>query len=164
MENRADLIVTDANVLTLDRQYRRARAVAVKAGRIVAVGDDVQIRSLADDSTRRIDGAGRTVVPGLIDGHAHMDREGLKEALPSLSGCRNVADILERIRQLTTQTPPGEWIVTMPVGEPPFYHGVPENLAEGRLSEVEEALQAYLDDVERKPDTLARNLPDRRRP
>jgi O-antigen ligase len=41
---------------------------------------------------------------------------------------------------------------------------VSENLAEGRLSEVEEALQAYLNDVERKPDTLARNLPDRRRP
>jgi predicted amidohydrolase YtcJ len=134
----ADLIVTNAKVLTLDAQHRQARALAIKDGRIVALGDDALITSLADERSTRIDGGGRTVVPGLIDGHAHMDREGLKEALPSLSGCRNIGDILERIRELVKQTAAGEWIVTMPVGEPPFYHGVPDNLAEARFPDRHE--------------------------
>jgi predicted amidohydrolase YtcJ len=138
MDDRADLIVTNANVLTLDGQDRRSQALAVKDERILAVGDDARINSLAGERTQRIDGAKRAVVPGLIDGHAHMDREGLKEALPSLSGCRSIADVLERIREVAKRTPPGEWIVTMPVGEPPFYHGVPENLGEGRFPDRHE--------------------------
>ena len=91
------------------------------------------MRPLADEHTRVIDVGGRLVVPGLIDGHAHMDREGLKEVLPSLAGCESIDDVLQRIAELAGSTPPGEWIVTMPVGEPPFYEGVPENLAEGRF-------------------------------
>jgi predicted amidohydrolase YtcJ len=62
-----------------------------------------------------------------------MDREGLKDMLPSLAGCRSISDILKRIGELAERTPKGEWIVTMPVGEPPFYEGVPANLAENRF-------------------------------
>jgi predicted amidohydrolase YtcJ len=129
----ADLIVQHANIETLDEAQTRVSALAVKGERIVAVGSDDEIEALAGDDTRRIDAAGRLVVPGLIDGHAHMDREGLKDVLPSLSGCRSIDDILERVRALAQSTPPGEWIVTMPVGEPPFYQGVPGNLKEGRF-------------------------------
>ena len=93
---------------------------------------------MAGADTRRIAGRGRCVMPGLIDGHAHMDREGLKEALPTLSGCRSVADVLARVEALVATTPAGEWIVTMPVGEPPFYEGVPDNLAEGRFPDRHE--------------------------
>ena len=138
MDDRADLIITNANVLSLDKQGRRSQALALKDERILALGDDALINSFAGERTQRIDGAKRAVIPGLIDGHAHMDREGLKEALPSLSGCRSIADVLERIREVVKQTPAGEWIVTMPVGEPPFYQGVPENLSEGRFPDRHE--------------------------
>lgn len=132
-DDRADLIVTGGKVVTLDPAGTIAEAVAIRGERILAVGRDSEIVALAGPDTRRIDAAGRLVVPGLIDGHAHMDREGLKEALPSLSGCRSIDDILQRVEALAADTPAGDWIVTMPVGEPPFYQGVPGCLAEGRF-------------------------------
>jgi len=129
----AELILTNAKIATLDTDNRIASALAIADGRFLAVGSDTEIENLATSSTRRIDASGKLVVPGLIDGHAHMDREGLKDVLPSLSGCASIADILARIAELASQTPPGEWIVTMPIGEPPFYEGVPDNLAEKRV-------------------------------
>ncbi len=129
----ADLILTNCKVVTLDPRDSRGSAVAVKGDRILAVGGDEDVERVAGPGTRRIDGLRRLVVPGLIDGHAHMDREGLKEVLPTLAGCRSISDVLGRIDALTSTTPPGEWIVTMPIGEPPFYEGVPDNLEEGRF-------------------------------
>jgi predicted amidohydrolase YtcJ len=129
----ADLILTGGKVVTLDPAGSVAEAVAVQDGRIRAVGRDDEIATLANETTRRLDLAGRTLLPGLIDGHAHMDREGLKRRLPSLAGCRSVAEVLARIRALALASRPGAWIVTMPIGEPPEYHDVPGVLAEGRL-------------------------------
>lgn len=129
----ADLIVRNAKVATLDATDRIAQAVAISGDRFMAAGSEAEIAALAGPSTRQIDAKGRLVVPGLIDGHAHMDREGLKERLPSLAGCRSIADILKIIAALAAATPKGEWIVTMPVGEPPSFLGVPQNLKEGRL-------------------------------
>lgn len=128
-----DLIVRNAKVITLDPQNRIAEAVAVKDGRFVAVGDTASISAIADERTTVVDGAGRALVPGLIDGHAHMDREGLKKLIyPSLAGCASIADILDRISDLVRAAVPGDWIVTMPVGDPPNFFGVPECLAEKR--------------------------------
>lgn len=134
----ADLIVTGGKVEVLDSEWSTASAVAISGDRILATGTDADIRALAAPDAREIEARGRRVIPGLIDGHAHLDREGLKEVLPSLSGCRSVGDICERIRDLAAKTPKGEWIVTMPVGEPPFYEGVPENLAENRFPDRHE--------------------------
>ena len=129
----ADLIVRNGKIVTLDPAGRTVQALAISGDRITAVGSDAAIAALAGPDTRHVAAKGRLVVPGLIDGHAHMDREGLKDRLPSLAGCRSIADILERIAALARTTPKGEWIVTMPVGEPPFYEGVPQNLKEGRF-------------------------------
>lgn len=128
-----DLILTNGKVVTLDRSGTTGSAIAISGDRIAAVGSDIDIAALAGPSTKKIDAKGRLVVPGLIDGHAHMDREGLKDRLPSLSGCRSIDDILDRIRDQVKRQLPGGWVVMMPVGEPPFYTGVPANLREGRF-------------------------------
>ena len=109
------------------------QSVAVRDGIILAVGADAEILKTAGPQTRVIDLAGKTVVPGLYDGHAHMDREGLKTLYPSLAGARSIADILDRVAAEVKKAKPGEWIVTMPVGDPPYYLDVPGNLAEKRL-------------------------------
>jgi predicted amidohydrolase YtcJ len=57
----------------------------------------------------------------------------LKEIPTTLSGCGSIDDILQRIEAIAAETPKGDWIVTMPIGEPPFYHDVPNNLAEKRF-------------------------------
>ena len=65
-------------------------------------------------------------------GHAHMDREGLETLYPSLRRVRLISDIQDRIADLVRRVRPGEWIVTMPIGEPPFYFDVPDILVEKR--------------------------------
>lgn len=90
------------------------------------------MRAWRDRRTRVIDLGGATVVPGLVDAHAHLDREGLKSVCPSLAGCRSIADVQARIRRLAAARPPGAWIVTMPIGTPPFYRDAPHCLAERR--------------------------------
>ena len=128
-----DLIVTNAKVITINPSNRIAEAVASKGEYIMAVGGTAEVSNLAGPNTRTIDAAGRTVIPGLMDGHAHMDREGLKDVFPSLEGCRSVDDILNRISTIAGNTKSGEWIVTMPVGDPPYYWNVPGCLAENRF-------------------------------
>jgi predicted amidohydrolase YtcJ len=61
-----------------------------------------------------------------------MDREGLKSVYPPLGRVRSIRDIQDRIAELARNKRPGEWIVTMPIGDPPYYWDVPEILAEKR--------------------------------
>jgi predicted amidohydrolase YtcJ len=130
---RADLVLLGGKVLTVDPRFRTAEAVAIAGDRIVAVGADAEVRPLVQKSTRVIDVGGRAVIPGLIDGHAHLDREGLKAIYPSLAGARSIDDVLQRIEALVKAAEPGDWIVTMPIGDPPYYWDVPTNLREKRF-------------------------------
>ncbi len=129
----ADIIIRNAKIITCDAASTIAEALAIKGGRIQAVGRADDMAPLDGPDTSNIDAGGRAVMPGLIDGHAHMDREGLKPVFPSLTGCRSVADILDRIADLAKDKAPGEWIVTMPIGEPPYYWDVPDCLEEKRF-------------------------------
>ena len=129
----ADLVLHGGRVITLDARSTVAEAIAIAGDRILAVGRDADIRALAGPAARVVDLGGRAVVPGLIDAHAHLDREGLKAAYPSLAGAASIDDVLQRIEALARETPPGEWIVTMPIGEPPEYRDVPNNLRERRF-------------------------------
>lgn len=128
----ADLVLTGGKILTLDPQSRIVQALAIRGNRIAALGRDDEIAPLIGPDTRRIDLRGRLATPGLIDGHAHMDREGLKLKWPSLASAKSIDDILQIVEAEARRIPKGEWIVTMPVGEPPMYEGVPDCLAEKR--------------------------------
>jgi hypothetical protein len=141
----ADLILVNGKVITVDPRFTLAQAVAVKGERILAVGSDAEVRALAGRDTAVIDVGGRAVIPGLTDGHAHMDREGLKDVYPSLAGCKSVRDVLDRIAALARAAKPGEWIVTMPIGEPPYYWDTPKNLAENRWPTRQELDEAAPD-------------------
>ena len=129
----ADWILANGRILTLDGRAPRAEALAIAGGRIVAVGSTRDLRRWRGPRTRWVDLAGAPVIPGLVDVHAHLDREGLKFLYPSLASCRRVADIQTLVRRLALARPAGEWVVTMPVGQPPFYLDVPQCLAEKRM-------------------------------
>jgi predicted amidohydrolase YtcJ len=128
----ADLILRNGKIITVDASFTIAQAIAIAGDRIVAVGPEPAMAAHTAPETRVIDLKRKTVVPGLIDGHAHMDREGLKGVYPSLAGMRSIRDIQDRIANLARKAKPGEWIVTMPIGDPPYYWDVPESLAEKR--------------------------------
>ena len=129
----ADVVLHGGKVITVDRDFSLAQAVAISGNRIRYVGTSAQALKLVDGRTHVVDLAGRAVMPGLIDGHAHMDREGLKRVFPSLAHARSVDDVKREIAELARHTPRGEWIVTMPLGAPPYYTDVPECYAEKRL-------------------------------
>lgn len=108
-------------------------ALAISGNRIAALGTSAEIMACASTATEIVDLAGRTVSPGLIDGHAHLDREGLKSVLPSLADCRSIEDIVARIAAIARTRKPGEWIITMPIGIPPSYEDVLAGIAERRF-------------------------------
>jgi predicted amidohydrolase YtcJ len=128
----AHVILRNGKIITVDPAFTIAEAVAVAGDRIVAVGPDAAMAAHQSPGTRVVDLKGRAVVPGLTDGHAHMDREALRTVFPSLGRVRSIGDIQERIAELARGKRPGEWIVTMPIGEPPYYFDVPGILAEKR--------------------------------
>src|SRR5690606_19794983 len=74
-----DVAYVNGKIITADERFSIAQAVAIKDGTFVAVGSDERIRQLLAPQTRVIDLQGRTVVPGLMDAHTHMDGAGTVE-------------------------------------------------------------------------------------
>ncbi|MBV8744245.1 MAG: amidohydrolase family protein, partial [Xanthobacteraceae bacterium] len=128
----ADRIFRNGKIITLDGRSTIASALATRGDHILAVGSEELVRAAGQPGTEIVDLHGKSVIPGLVDSHAHMDREGLKDIYPSLAGAKSIDDVLARVADLVKTTPPGGWIVTMPIGQPPSYWNVPESLAERR--------------------------------
>ena len=89
----ADRAIVGARVLTLDEARPSATAVAFRAGTIVAVGDDAEVREACDDRTELIDGAGTVLVPGLVDSHAHPLRAADDTRGVDCHPCRTRAEL-----------------------------------------------------------------------
>jgi len=138
----ADIVLTNGKIIACDAAFNVAEAIAILGDRIVAVGSRHDVARYIGAQTRVMDLAGKAVMPGLIDGHAHMDREGLKTVFPSLGKVRSIADIQARIAEIARTRQPGEWIVTMPIGDPPYYFDVPGILSEGRWPNRQELDEA----------------------
>ncbi len=108
-----DLVLTNANVITMDSDNRRASAVAVKWGKIFRVGSKAEITPLADSGTRRIDLSGKTVLPGFIDTHNHLSFYGYLVSSVDCrvsSGVERIGDIIDRLRAEADRTPAGQWV------------------------------------------------------
>jgi predicted amidohydrolase YtcJ len=128
----ADLVLNNGKIITVDSAFTIAQAIAIAGDRTLAVGPDAAMAPHTGPATRIIDLKGKTVIPGITDGHAHLDREALRNVFPSLGRVRSIGDIKDRIAELARGKQPGEWIVTMPIGDPPYYFDVPDILAEKR--------------------------------
>jgi len=104
----ADMLITGARIYTLDPARPVARDLAVKDGRILAVGED--LAKLAGPHTRRIQARGATVLPGLIDSHGHMESLGQMLETFDFRNTRTVEEIIEAVRREAARRSPGEWI------------------------------------------------------
>ena len=129
----ADIILYNGKVLTVDSHDSIQQAIAIQGERVAATGSDADILALAGAGSKILDLRGHTVIPGIVDIHAHLDREGLKSIYPSLEGLRSIIEIKGRIKELLADKEPGEWVVTMPIGDPPNYADMPQSLGEGRF-------------------------------
>ena len=107
----ADLLVRNAKVFTGDPDRPEARAVAVRDGRITALGDDHDLGHLVGPGTKVVDALGRRVVPGLNDSHLHVIRGGLNYVLElRWDGVRSLRHALAMLREQAGRTPKGQWI------------------------------------------------------
>ena len=106
----ADLVVLNARIYTADANRPTAEALAVRAGRIAFVGSARGALALAGPRTERLDLAGRTVLPGIVDAHAHL--LGLGQALRTvdLVGTRSYEEVVARVAERAKTARPGEWI------------------------------------------------------
>jgi hypothetical protein len=94
-----ELILFHGRVLTVDSRDSVAQALAIRDGKILAVGSDEQILRLADAATRRIDLHGRTATPGLIDSHAHIADAGVEQLYHvHLGDAATVAEVAQRVQ------------------------------------------------------------------
>jgi len=107
----ADLVLQHGVVLTVDAKDSVAQAVAIRDGRILAVGSDTDVSKLVGPGTKVIDLTGRTVTPGLIDTHIHL-LEGVTGSMykVDLTRSASVAEILDNIKARAEKTPAGDWV------------------------------------------------------
>ena len=111
----ADLLILHAHIITMDPVQKTATAIAVRDGRILAIGDDAALAGCVSARTRTVTLHGRTVLPGLIDVHTHA-MEWTKSILrgeidTTYPQVRSIGDITHAVRDRAAVIKPGDWIL-----------------------------------------------------
>jgi len=107
-----DLVLVNGKVVTVDARSSVQEALAIRDGKVLALGRSNEIRKLAGSATRVIDLRGRTVIPGLIDSHLHAIRAALSFTTEvNWIGARSLPEAMERIHAAAQRMPPGAWLI-----------------------------------------------------
>ena len=111
----AELVARHANVLTVDAKQPNATAFAVRGGKFVAVGSDESVKGLIGPGTKVLDLAGRTIVPGFIDAHAHPRPIYPEDSRWANVDCsptkvRTMEELVAALKRKAERTPPGQWV------------------------------------------------------
>jgi predicted amidohydrolase YtcJ len=123
--NGADILLTNARIMTLDPRSRIAQAALVRKGKIVAVGSHAELRGQAR-GVQEFDTGGRTVIPGFVDNHCHVEDSCIVgDHQPTLSGTPTIAQMIDKVRARAATVPKGEWVL-MQASPADFPNGVAE--------------------------------------
>lgn len=114
-EEPAEWIFYGGKIVTVDKDFRIAEAMATRGDRIIGVGSTEEILRLAGPNTQRVDLQGKMVLPGLIDSHSHPPGASIYEFDHEVPPMESIEDVLAYIRQRTKVVPKGEWIVIQQV-------------------------------------------------
>jgi predicted amidohydrolase YtcJ len=108
----ADAVLFNGKILTVDKDFSVREALAIGHGQVLATGTNAAMKKLAGDKAKLIDLGGRTVIPGLTDGHIHGIRAALTFGTEvNWIGVPALKDALDRIREAGETQKPGSWIV-----------------------------------------------------
>jgi len=108
----ADTILVNGKIVTVDEQFRIVQALAIRGERIVATGENEDIRKLAGAGTKVIDLGGKTVIPGLIDNHAHWIR-AVEHDEVRFDGVTSRAEAVKLLQARVKASKPGAWIAVL---------------------------------------------------
>ena len=106
----ATLVVMNGKVVTVEPGQADARAVAVAGDRIVAVGNEDEIKRYVGTGTQVIDAAGQLVIPGFVEGHGHFTGVGEAQLVLKLATAQTWDDILAMVETAAKSAKPGQWI------------------------------------------------------
>jgi len=106
----ADLIITNAQVWTVDKAHPTAQAVAILGDRIIAVGSNADVDALRGHDTKVVDAGGNLLLPGFNDAHVHFVSGGLQLESVQLNDATSKQEFVRRIAAQAKKTPKGEWI------------------------------------------------------
>ena len=104
-----DLLVYNAQIYTVDSLFNQAEAMAIKDGKIVAIGNKADLRK-EFDAIDSLDAQAKSIYPGFIDGHAHFLAYGQGLQTVDLVGTQSWAEIVEKVKNFAAQNPEG-WIL-----------------------------------------------------
>jgi predicted amidohydrolase YtcJ len=107
----AEILIHNANIVTMDKANPMATAVAISGDRFLAVGNESEVMQYKGSSTKVIDANKRLLIPGLNDSHIHLIRGGLNFNLElRWDGVPSVADALRKLKQQVDRTPAPHWV------------------------------------------------------
>lgn len=107
----ADLVLTNGNIVTVDVEQPVAEAIAIQGDRIVAVGSNEEILTYLGAQTEVIDLAGKTAIPGFIEGHGHYTSFGGSLMMLDFRHAKSFAEIVSMVANEAASTPAGEWVI-----------------------------------------------------
>ncbi len=106
----ADLVLLNARIYTVDTHLKLAQALAIREGRIIAVGTSEEMQHWTGPDTKVLDLEGKLVLPGFNDAHTHLAHAGAELISVNLKDTRSVAEFQQRIRTRLPDYQPGEWM------------------------------------------------------
>ncbi|HEY0069379.1 MAG TPA: amidohydrolase [Chloroflexia bacterium] len=104
------VLIHNARIYTMDHHTPQAEAIAIREGKVVAVGGTRELGDMPG-ITRRIDAGGRAIIPGLIDAHIHFLAYARSLALVNLDGVRSKDEALRMVAEKVAQLEPGRWVI-----------------------------------------------------
>ncbi len=107
----ADLVITNANIHTMDARRTVAHSIAVLNGKIIAIGSDADTKPLVGPKTRVIDAKGKLVLPGFNDAHVHFMGTGEQLSSVDLRSSKTPEEFVQRLKAFAAKLPKGRWIL-----------------------------------------------------
>jgi len=123
---KADVIITNANVYTVNTKQPKAEAIAIRQHRIVAVGSAADVKGWSGPRTKTIDAQGRLVLPGFYDSHIHFMEGALSLERVNVDDTKNIAEIQEKVKAFAAAHPKAPWVMGRGWSYPEFPGGMPD--------------------------------------
>ena len=107
----AEVVIKNGNIYTVDDDHPKAEAVAIDKGRIVFAGNNEEVEKWITEGTKVIDLEGKTMTPGLIEGHGHFLSMGRSKLEVDLNGTKSYEELVSRVKKAVDAATAGTWIV-----------------------------------------------------
>ena len=107
---KADTIIRNANIITMDPRQPHTQAAAILDGKFIGVGSAAELTNLVGPNTRVLDLTGKTVLPGFIDAHIHVLNSGIRHVMAADCDLPTITAIQTALRERVETTAPGQWV------------------------------------------------------